>query len=41
MPVFQFDWDHENIRHLARHQIVPEHAEQVIRNRPIDLDSNI
>jgi uncharacterized DUF497 family protein len=41
MPPILFDWDHENIRHLARHQITPEQVEQVIRNRPIDLGLNL
>jgi uncharacterized protein len=33
-----FDWDNGNIGHLALHQIAPEEAEQVIQNRPIDLE---
>ena len=41
MPPIQFDWDYENIRHLSRHQIEPEQAEQVIQNRPIDLGSHL
>jgi uncharacterized DUF497 family protein len=39
MPKPEFDWDDKNIGHLARHQIAPAEAEQVIRNRPIDLDT--
>lgn len=34
-----FVWDAENIGHLARHQIIPVEAEQVIQNRPVDLDA--
>lgn len=41
MEAFQFDWDDENIGHLARHQISPEGAEQVIRNRPVDLETEL
>ena len=36
-----FDWDDENTRHLARHEIVPAEAEEVIRNRPLDLESHL
>lgn len=32
-----FDWDEANIRHLARHVISPEEAEQVVLNRPVEL----
>jgi uncharacterized DUF497 family protein len=38
MEAFQFDWDVENIRHLARHDIFPAEAEQVLKNRPHDLE---
>ncbi len=37
----EFDWDEENIGHFAHHQISPEEAEQVILNRPVDLESYI
>jgi len=36
-----FDWDEENIRHLARHEISPAEAEEVIGNRPLDLNSEL
>ena len=36
-----FDWDEVNIRHLARHKISPSEAEQVILNRPADLESEL
>ena len=39
--MLQFDWDEENIRHLARHEIKPDEAEQVIQNRPLDLESHL
>jgi uncharacterized DUF497 family protein len=38
MEAFQFDWDVENIRHLAQHDILPAEAEQVLKNRPRDLE---
>ncbi len=33
-----FDWDEANIRHIARHDIEPVEAEQVILNNPLELD---
>jgi uncharacterized DUF497 family protein len=41
MDILQFDWDEQNIGHLARHQILPVEVEQVIQNRPVDLPSEI
>jgi len=40
MVIF-FDWDEQNIGHLALHQIVSEEAEQVILNRPVDLSAEL
>ena len=37
----EFDWDEQNIGHLARHQISPAEAEQVVINRPVDLASEL
>ncbi|MGA3047667.1 MAG: BrnT family toxin [Terracidiphilus sp.] len=37
----EFDWDDENIRHLALHQITPVEVEQAIANRPVDLKSEL
>jgi hypothetical protein len=37
----EFDWDEENIRHLFQHEISPSETEQVIRNRPLDLESEL
>jgi uncharacterized DUF497 family protein len=37
----KFDWDEENIGHLARHEISPAEAEEVIGNRPRDLESEL
>jgi uncharacterized DUF497 family protein len=39
MATVQFDWDEENIGHLARHGISRADAEQVLMNWQIDLDS--
>lgn len=33
-----FDWDEANIQHIARHDIEPAEAEQVILNNPIELE---
>jgi uncharacterized DUF497 family protein len=41
MEAFQFDWNVDNIRHLARHDILPAEAEQVLKNRPLDLESQL
>lgn len=38
---FDFDWDDANIGHLARHNVGPEEAEQVILNDPVDLGMEI
>lgn len=34
-----FDWDAANRDHIARHQVSPEEAEQVIENDPLDIDA--
>jgi hypothetical protein len=31
-----FDWDDANIEHIAEHDVVPEEAEDVILNDPLD-----
>jgi len=41
MPKPKFDWDNENIEHFAKHQITPSEAEQVVLNRPIDLEAEL
>jgi uncharacterized DUF497 family protein len=33
----EFDWDYENITHLARHGVTPEEAEDVLLGGPLDL----
>jgi uncharacterized DUF497 family protein len=37
----KFDWDDENLNHLAQHGIARNDAEEVILNRPIDLESHL
>lgn len=34
-----FDWDAANRRHIARHHITPEEAEQVVCGASLPLDS--
>jgi len=34
----EFDWDEENTRHLARHNVTPAEFEQMMKNDPIDRD---
>jgi uncharacterized DUF497 family protein len=33
----KFEWDANNIEHIARHNVLPPEAEQAIMNKPIDL----
>jgi uncharacterized DUF497 family protein len=40
-PEIEFDWDHAYIGHLARHSVLPEEAEQVILNDPLDVRMEI
>ena len=35
MTDVEFDWDHHNIAHIARHGVTPEEAEQVLANDPV------
>jgi hypothetical protein len=32
-----FDWDQFNIAHIARHEVKPHEAEEVVTSDPIDL----
>jgi uncharacterized DUF497 family protein len=32
-----FEWDRANIEHIAVHDVLPEEAEQVILNNPLEL----
>lgn len=33
--VITFDWDETNILHIARHNVEPEEAEEILYNRPL------
>ncbi len=37
----EFDWDEANVRHVARHSVLPDEAEHVILNDPMDLGMEI
>jgi uncharacterized DUF497 family protein len=37
----EFDWDEANLRHVARHCVLPTEAEYVILNDPVDLGMEI
>jgi uncharacterized DUF497 family protein len=34
-----FEWDSANRDHIARHQVTPEEAEQVVDNDPFDIEA--
>jgi uncharacterized DUF497 family protein len=36
-----FDWDADNLTHLAEHDVSPDEFEQVVENNPIDLDYQV
>ncbi len=36
-----FIWDLRNINHIARHNILPKEAEQVLANRPVELGDQL
>ena len=33
-----FDWDEDNVQHIARHDVTPDEVEQVFWNDPLDID---
>jgi hypothetical protein len=37
----EFEWDEENTRHLAAHNVMPVEFEQVMNNDPLDLDCDV
>ena len=37
----EFDWDEANTGHIALHSVLPEEAEQVILNDPVDMGIEI
>ena len=36
-----FDWDDANVEHMARHDVTPNEAEQVMLNVPIEIDYRV
>ena len=36
-----FDWDSENVGHIAKHNVVPEEAEEVILGDPLDIELDV
>jgi uncharacterized DUF497 family protein len=36
-----FDWDEANVRHIARHGVSPEEAEEAILNGPVEVDYQV
>jgi uncharacterized protein len=36
-PDIELDWDEANVGHLARHQVAPSEAREVLLNDPVDL----
>jgi uncharacterized DUF497 family protein len=36
-----FDWDDANRGHIARHDVTPEEAEQVVLNGPVEIDYQV
>jgi uncharacterized DUF497 family protein len=37
----EFDWDDENIKHLAAHKVTPAEFEEVLKSDPLDLDYEV
>lgn len=37
----QFDWDEENIGHIAKHNVLPEETEEVILGDPMDIGFDV
>jgi len=33
-----FDWDEENVAHIAQHGVKPEEAEEALLNDPVDVE---
>lgn len=34
----EFDWDDENTKHLAAHNVAPSEFEELLNNNPLDLN---
>jgi uncharacterized DUF497 family protein len=37
----KFEWDEANLKHVARHHVTREEAEQVLGNDPVDLEPQL
>jgi uncharacterized DUF497 family protein len=37
----EFDWDDENTKHLAAHDVTPAEFEQAMNNHPLDLGCDV
>ena len=37
----RFDWDQDNIGHVAKHKVTPEEVEQVLSNDPLFIETRI
>ena len=37
----RFDWDRHNVGHVAKHKVKPQEVEQVLRNGPILIETEI
>jgi uncharacterized DUF497 family protein len=40
-PTLNFDWDDANRDHLARHDVTPQEAEQVLFGESLDIDLQV
>ncbi len=38
MEKYEFEWDDANVRHIARHGVTPEEAEDVVKRSPIEVE---
>jgi hypothetical protein len=41
MDASVFDWDRENIGHIAKHNVAPDEAEEVIVGNPLDIGFDV
>lgn len=40
-PRPEFDWDLANVRHIARHDVTPGEAEEVLENDPVEVGYDV
>ena len=41
MGGIEFEWDDENVKHLAAHKVTRVEFEQVMNNNPLDVDFDV